>query len=250
MRVVDVPMKDALRWFGQSWREHFVKAPTAWLALLGLWLIATVVMLVIPLIGQVAANILQPTFFAGIMLACRAQERTGQTPPMNSLISGFLQNPQPLVVAGCIIFFIELAIIMLVMSLGLPEITTTADGKSVDFAGFNKAMSGKEWIAVLFFLLVGLIKGVFWFVPPLLAFHDMKAGAAIRWSLYAFLTNFGAIFLYGVLVVGLFILVILTYGAAMIIALPLMAITNYTGYKAMFVEDGPPVADPRTGAAG
>lgn len=246
MRVVDVPMKDALRWFGQGWREHFVKAPVAWLALLGLWLIATIVMLVIPLIGQVAANILQPTFFAGIMLACRAQERGGE-PQMSSLVAAFRRNPQPLIVAGCVIFFIELLIIMLVMTLGLPEIKATADGKSVDFAGFSKAMEGKEWIAVIFFLLVGLIKGVFWFVPPLLAFHDMKAGAAIRWSLYAFLSNFGAIFLYGVLVVVLFMLVILTYGAAMVVALPLMAITNYTGYKAMFVEDAVPPEDPRTG---
>lgn len=246
MRVVDVPMKDALRWFGQGWREHFVKAPLAWLALLGLWLIATIVMLVIPLIGQVAANILQPTFFAGIMLACRAQERGGE-PQMSSLVAAFRRNPQPLIVAGCLIFFIELLIIMLVMTLGLPEIKATADGKSVDFAGFSKAMEGKEWIAVIFFLLVGLIKGVFWFVPPLLAFHDMKAGAAIRWSLYAFLSNFGAIFLYGVLVVVLFMLVILTYGAAMVVALPLMAITNYTGYKAMFVEDAVPPEDPRTG---
>lgn len=247
MRVVDVPMKDALRWFVQGWREHFMKSPLAWLALLGLWLIATIVMIVIPLVGQVAANILQPAFFAGIMLACRAQERGGE-PQMNSLIAAFRLNPQPLIVAGCIIFFIELMVVMLVMSLGLPEITTTPDGKSVDIPGFSKAMEGKEWIALIFFLLVGLIKGVFWFVPPLLAFHDMKAGAAIRWSLYAFLSNFGAIFLYGVLVVVLFLLVILTYGAAMIIALPLLAITNYTGYKAMFVEDAPLRDDPRTGA--
>ncbi|MDX2219079.1 MAG: BPSS1780 family membrane protein [Burkholderiales bacterium] len=247
MRVVDVPMKDALRWFGQGWREHFVKAPLAWLALLGLWLIATIILIVIPLIGQVAANILQPVLFAGIMLACRAQER-GKDPQMNSLFAAFKLNLQPLIVAGCIIFFIELMVILLVMNLGLPEITTTPDGKSVDLGAFRSAMDGKEWIAVLFFLLVGLIKGVFWFVPPLLAFHDMKAGDAIRWSLYAFLSNFGAIFLYGVLVVGLMLLVILTYGAAMIVALPLLAITNYTGYKAMFVEDEPAQADPRTGA--
>lgn len=247
MRVVDVPMKDSLRWFGQAWREHFVKAPLAWLALLGLWLIATIVMMLIPLVGQVAGNILQPAFFAGIMLACRAQER-GVDPQMNSLAAGFRENAQPLIVAGCVIFFIELLIIMLVMALGMPEVTATPDGKSVDFAGFSKAMEGKEWIAVLFFLLVGLVKGVFWFVPPLLAFHDMRAGAAIRWSLYAFLSNFGAIFLYGVLVTAMFLLVVVTYGAAMIIALPLLAITNYTGYKAMFVEDEPVLDDPRTGA--
>lgn len=249
MRVVEVPMKDALRWFAQGWREHFVKAPLAWLALLGLWLIATIVLLVIPLIGQVAANILQPAFFAGIMLACRAQER-GAEPQMNSLIAAFKQHAQPLIVAGCVIFFVELLVVMLVMSLGLPEVQATSDGKSIDFAGFRAAMDGKEWIAVIFFVLVGLIKGVFWFVPPLLAFHDMKASAAIRWSVYAFLSNFGAIFLYGVLVVGLFMLVILTYGAAMIVALPLMAITNYTGYKAMFVEDAAVIEDPRTGAEG
>ncbi|MBL8516118.1 MAG: hypothetical protein JNM76_04020 [Betaproteobacteria bacterium] len=249
MRVADVPAKDAARWFAEAWRNHFSKTPMAWLALLGLWLIVTIMLIVVPLVGQVAANILQPAFFAGIMLACRAQERGGE-PQMNSLIAAFRQHPQPLIVAGCVIFFIELLVVMLVMTLGLPEITATPDGKSVDVAGFMKAMDGKEWIAVTFLLLVGLIKGVFWFVPPLLAFHDMKAGAAIRWSLYAFLSNFGAIFLYGVLVTAMFMLVLVTYGAAMVIALPLMAITNYTGYKAMFVEDEPVPADPRTGAEG
>jgi uncharacterized membrane protein len=247
VRVVDVPVKDALRWFGQAWREHFVKTPLAWLALLGLWLIATIVLIVIPLVGQVAANILQPAFFAGIMLACRAQER-GVEPQMNALIAAFRQHPRPLIVAGCVIFFIELLIMMLVMSLGLPEITLTEDGKRPDFAAFRVAMEGKEWIAAVFFVLVALVKGVFWFVPPLLAFHNMKASDAIRWSVYAFLSNLGAILLYGVLVMALFMLVILTYGAAMVVALPLLAITNYTGYKAMFAETPVQLGDPRTGS--
>lgn len=223
-----------------------MKAPLAWLALLGLWLLSTIFLLIIPVVGQIAANVLQPVFFAGIMLACRAQE-AGEVPTMNAIFSGFRENARALIIAGCIIFFIEIVVIMLVRLLGLPDITMTADGKSLDFAAFQTAMDGKEWIAFLFFFLVATVKGVFWFVPPLLAFHKMSAGAAIRWSLYAFLSNMGAILLYGLVAVLLLAAVILTFGAMMVFALPLMAISNYTGYKAMFEEGPSQTADPRTG---
>ena len=249
MRVIDVPARDALRWYKLAWRDHFMKAPLGWLALLGLWLLSTLFLLIIPIVGQIAANVLQPAFFAGIMLACRAQE-SGEAPKMNAIFGAFRQNARALIIAGCIIFFIELLVILLVRTLGLPDIGMTPDGKSLDFAAFQQAMDGKEWIAFVFFVLVALIKGVFWFVPPLLAFHNMSASVAIRWSLYAFLSNMGAILLYGLLVMLLFVAVILTYGAVMVFALPLMAISNYTGYKAMFAEDSVPLADPRTGAEG
>ena len=42
-----------------------------------------------------------------------------------------------------------------------------------------------------------IVKGALWFAPAVLAFHDLSTAHAIRWSLYAALSNLGAMALYG-----------------------------------------------------
>lgn len=235
MQVVDVPTAQSLLWIRDAWRL-FKVAPFAWMGLTAGWIALTLGLLLIPVLGQLAANLLQPIFFAGFMIAARAQE-SGEVPRMVHLFAAFRVNAVPLISVGTVMFLATLAIIVMMALLGLPEIPTTADG-SLDMEGLRTAFSGKEWLIILGLALISLVKGALWFAPPLLAFHKMSAAHAMRWSIYAFVSNFGAVLLYGVLVVVIYALAILPYGAGLFIAMPLMVISNYTSYKAMFREDG------------
>jgi hypothetical protein len=55
----------------------------------------------------------------------------------------------------------------------------------------------------------------------------------------AFVTNFGAALLCGIAVLVMYFVALLPAGIGMFIALPLMAICNYTSYKAVFATDPP-----------
>lgn len=238
MKVIDVPASSGFRWIKLAWNNHFKKAPLAWMGLMAVWFVVSFGMLIIPVVGQVAASILQPVFFAGFMLACRTQEQ-GEMLQVSGIFSALRSgNVRPLLIVGCVLLAGQFLIVMGITALGLPELTLTADGKNIDVEAFRTGMQGKEWLIFLFIGLTALLKGALWFVPPLLAFHDMKASHAMRWSVYAFLSNFTALLVYGAIIVVIYLLALLPYGLGLLIAVPVVAISNYTGYSAMFVEDG------------
>lgn len=247
MKVVEVPARDAVRWFQVAWRDYFVKSPLGWIAALGLWLLSQFVPLLLGLLPLVVViGLLQPLLFAGLMHACREQE-LGQEPKMGAMMAGFRFNGGALFQAGCIMFAV-FALVSLAFQPFMPELPAVKPGEPADQQAVLRALQDKSGVLFALGLVIALLKAVFWFVPPLLAFQKMSAMHAIRWSLYAFLSNAGAVILYGLIIFALFAAVMFTLGALLVLVLPLMAITNYVGYKAMFVEDLP--EDPRTGMAG
>jgi uncharacterized membrane protein len=84
------------------------------------------------------------------------------------------------------------------------------------------------------FLLTVLVKGAMWFAPPLIAFHGMTTVQAMRWSVYAAISNLGAMIVYGAALLGMFFLALIPWGLGLLVALPLMAISTYIGYREVF----------------
>lgn len=244
MQVIDVHATQGWLWIRQAW-GYFKAAPLGWMSLVGGWIIVTFGLMIVPLVGPIAANVLQPVFFAGFMLACRNQDN-GKMPAIADLFAAFRLNLRALVVVGSILLGLELLIFVSIEALGFPSLTLSEDGKSIDFATFYANLGNNLGPLFLGLALLAFVKGALWFAPPLLAFHNMSAGHAMRWSFYAFLSNFSAVFVYSVLIVAMYVLALLPWGAGLFIAMPLMVISNYTGYKAMFREDEPVAPVPRT----
>jgi len=73
-----------------------------------------------------------------------------------------------------------------------------------------------------------------WFAPPLIVFHGMPASHAIRWSVYAALSNAGAMIVYGVILMVLMILAWLPFGLGLFVLLPVLVISTYTSYRDIF----------------
>ncbi len=143
-----------------------------------------------PFLGPVVANFLQPVFFASFAIAAYRQS-AGERVLMADLFGGFRHNLRPLVNLGAILLMFEIVVITGMAMLGLPLPSEGAGEPQINLDAFTDALQGKEWILLLGTTLLVILKGAFWFAPQLIAFHGMGTIQAMRWSVYAAISNIG-----------------------------------------------------------
>jgi hypothetical protein len=232
-RVADLPASRGAGWLRESFR-FFRAAPLQWMGLCSGWIAITLALIIVPLVGGVIANVLQPVFFASFAIAAWRQA-AGERLMMGDLFSGFRRKWRALVIVGTVLLVAEIAIFALMAWMGLPMLPRDEGGITV--AEYVEMFEGKEWILALGFVATVVVKGALWFAPPLIAFHGMNAGHAMRWSAYAAVGNLGTMMVYGAALMGLFFLGILPYAFGLLVVIPMMAISTFVGYREVFESD-------------
>jgi hypothetical protein len=230
IKVAEVPAGRGIAWLAEAF-GLFRRYPMAWIGLCAGWLIVTFGLLLVPLLGGVIANFLQPVFFASFAITALRQA-AGEPVAMGDLFLGFRRNLRALINLGAVLLVVEIAIVALMAFLGLPMGGEGENAPTV--REYVKLLEGKEWILLVGFTLTVLVKGALWFAPPLIALHDMPMTHAMRWSLYAALANFGTMVVYGIALVALFFVAILPWALGLLVAIPLMVISTYIGYREVF----------------
>lgn len=231
-RVAEVAASRGAFWLAEAF-NLFRRKPMAWIGLCMGWIVITFGLILVPIIGGVIANFLQPVFFASFAIVALRQA-AGEPIAMGDLFLGFRRNLRSLVNLGAILLIAEILIFALMAALGLPMASTE---EKFTMADYVQLLKGKEWILMLGFLLTVLVKGALWFAPPLIALHDMPVMHAIRWSLYAALANLGAILVYGLALLGLFFAALIPWGLGMLVVIPMMVISTYIGYRDVFEKE-------------
>ena len=238
VRVAELPVARGVAWIGEAF-ALFRRSPVAWIGLCAGWVAIWFGLLMVPLVGPIVGNLLQPVFFAGFAIAAFKQT-AGEPVTMGELFGGFKRNLRGLIHIGIIMVIVQLASLMLMRGLGLPG--WPAD-KPFDVVQYAQMMRESWWILAAGFGVAAAASGALWFAPQLLVFHDMPVSHAIRWSVYATLANLGAMFLYGALLLALLFAAWIPFGLGMLVMLPVMAISTYTGYRDIF-ESGPQARAP------
>lgn len=233
IKVAEIPASRGAAWLAQGF-GLFRQRPMAWIGLCTGWIVITFGLILVPLIGGVAANFLQPVFFASFAIAALRQG-AGEPVVMGDLFQGFRRNVRALINLGAILLIAEIAIFALMAVLGLPMASGT--DKPFTVSEYVDALKGKEWILALGFLLTVTVKGALWFAPPLIALHGMTTGHAIRWSVYAALANLGSMMVYGVILFALFFVALIPWGLGLLVVIPVMAISTYFGYREVFENE-------------
>jgi uncharacterized membrane protein len=99
------------------------------------------------------------------------------------------------------------------------------------------AAPGIVIVVVLTALLLILPLGLtLWWSPALVAVHDVTSFEAMKRSLFACLRNWRALLVYGVLALVMCVVAIIPLGLGLIVAGPVLAISWWAGYRAIFVE--------------
>jgi hypothetical protein len=244
MRVNDVPWRQGATWIKEAF-ALFGAQPLQWLALMFAWLLVTLMLGVVPLIGRSLATIAQTAFFAGFMLACKDQQ-AGKTVNVGYLVAALQKNARSLILVGSVALLAHTAVTMLVVALGyrtdglVETMRLPAEElqKAVQSGALAAQIEKLMPLTLLAHFLNTIIMAVLWFVAPLLAFHpDMRPGHAIRWSVFALVTNFGAMLVFGALMMLLFLVGAIPLGLGLILVLPIFIITNYTSYRASIADN-------------
>lgn len=239
LRVRDVRSSRGPAWLAGGWM-HFRGAPMVWMGLSAGWMLITLALVLVPVIGGVAANLLQPVFFASFAMTARKQ-LGGEAPEMGDLFLGFRRPLRPLINLGALLLAVEIAIFYLMAALGLPGMGTGDEAEEIaTIADYARLLQGLEWILVVGLVLTALVKGALWFAPALLAFHELSTAHAIRWSLFAALSNVGAMLAYGIALTVVFVAGALPWGLGLLVVIPVMVASTYTGYADVFEEKAAP----------
>ncbi|MGE5615690.1 MAG: BPSS1780 family membrane protein [Bacillota bacterium] len=239
--VAELPAARGFGWLVDAFRL-FARRPFPWIGLCAGWLVISFGLFIVPFIGPVIMNFLQPAFFASFAIAAFRQV-AGEPVLMGDLFSGFRRNFRALVNLGAIMLIAEIAIFALMAVLGLP-LMSPPEQQGVTVQEFVESLRGKEWTLLVGFILTVIVKGALWFAPPLIAFHDMPTAHAMRWSVYAALANLGAMLLYGLVLCAGFMLGMLTWFIGFIVVLPVMAVSTFVGYREVFEGRAPVPSSP------
>jgi uncharacterized membrane protein len=239
MRVVDVPVSASLGWIREAFSIYRAQ-PLAWTSLAAGWLLITLALMMVPIIGLPLAQISQPAFFAGMVIACRDQEM-GKPVVFAHLVAGFQAAGRPLVQVGSIVLLADILINLAFAASGVlgSFADAQADAKSVEeiMGAARKSFSESMWGWLALALSTALVHGMTWFTAALLAHRAMPASHAIRWSFYALIGNFIPLAFFGVVMMVLFVLGALPLWLGLLVFFPLYIITHYTSFKSIFRAD-------------
>jgi hypothetical protein len=203
-----VAASQGVRWLGEGWRL-FRAAPLAWLALACVYLLGTNILALVPVVGFVAALMIVPALTVGMMSAARAASH-GVQPAVRMLAEGFRNEGRAQLALGGVYFLCS----MLVFG---GTALADPDAKLRAVLG-GRAQAGELALGdlVLPLAVFGLsylpVLMLFWFAPPLAAWHATGALKALFFSLAACLLNWRAFLAYAAAV------------AVMMLAVPLAAL--------------------------
>lgn len=187
------------RWLGEGWRL-FRAAPLGWLALVfGYWVIMTVISIV-PYAGTAVAAVLVPAFSMGFMAAGRAAEQ-GVRLELGLLFHGLRHDARRQLVLGVA----YLACLFAVLG-G----TALADGGALArwmLGGRrpeDETLQSADFVSAMLTgaLLYAPVMAMFWFAPPLCAWHATAPAKALFFSIAACVMNWRAFLAYGAVAAG------------------------------------------------
>jgi hypothetical protein len=242
---------------GWTWIKEgfalFRKSPANWIAIVLLLFAATKLLAFVSLLGIVVV-LLMPIFIVGLMEGCRALER-GEPLQLAHLACGFRHNAAQLVTIGGVSLVGNLAVMMIVMSLGGDAMSTLAKAVSQGGAAAGPAAEMQAASSTLArALLVGMLVSLpllmaIWYAPLLVYFRDATALEAMKSSLIACAKNAPALLVYGLAVLGGMLLAmpfamsLRQYDLALWLLAPVLLPSLYASYKDIYLEGSAPQPD-------
>ncbi len=214
-------------WVKQGLRVFF-KQPLAMAGLFFMFMMGISLLAVIPLVGTFLAVALVPAGTLGLMAASREAD-AGRFPMPVTLLTAFRDGSERSKAMWLLggLYAAVLLVVMLVSSLLLPtEALQALQGDQVDPEKVRETLMGPGLLAVA--LLYVPMLAAFWHAPPLVHWHGVTPVKALFFSWLACWRNKGAMLVFGLGWLGIFLLAgLLTSLVASLLGPQALAIVTY-----------------------
>jgi len=222
-------------WWSGGW-GLFREATGLWIGISVAFIVVTVLLSKIPIVGSLTNSLLMPVLSGGLMLGCRSLD-SGEGLSFDHLFSGFRKNTGQLVLIG-VLYLVGIVVIVLGILLLL-----FAGGMGAALKGgadMKAAMGGGNVLIIMFGMLVGMVLFIplamaNWFAPALVVFHNLSAMEAMKLSLKGCWRNNVPFLVYGIVGVFLAIAASIPIFLGWLLLAPTMICANYVAYREIFV---------------
>jgi uncharacterized membrane protein len=233
-----VPIGAGAEWLGYGWNA-FKEAPLPWIGIFVVFVVMSFLANLIPLVGIVLNSLLGPVLAGGIFLACDGQRRGGGL-DFAKLFGGFSTGTAGLLAIGALNL-----VFTLVTQVGM---SAAMYGPSVAVEAFLAMMTGGTPPApnfdagrMLGFALVTMVVAIplamaMWLAPGLITLNGVAPMDAMRRSLVGCLRNFGTLFVYVLMAIGVGIAATLPCFLGWFVAFPMLFAATYAAYRNFFYD--------------
>jgi uncharacterized membrane protein len=211
-----------------------MKQPGMWVLLFIVYLVCFVLLGLIPLLGGIANMLLYPVFAAGFMLTCQALDK-GEEIGIEHLFAGFKNKTSDLMVVGLLALVGTLIVVVpaALIAGGAGVFAAMTGGTAAIMAmGVTMVVVALAVMAVTIPIYMAL-----WFAAPLVIFHGLKPGDALKASFFACLKNVIPFLLYSIVLLVLFVLAAIPFGLGFLVLVPVLFASVYTSYREIFFDD-------------
>ena len=255
MKLNIVPARTGLRWVKLG-VQTFVRQPLALAGLFFMYMAAVLVLSSVPVLGPVIGGLLVPAATLGLM-AATAEAAKGRFPMPSVLLSAFRagqQRARAMLVLGALYTGASLLASLIggLMAGGAPTPEAT---------GGQAAAAQMDDRTLVVLLLHAPLMVLFWHAPALVHWHGVAPAKSLFFSAVAFLRNIGAMLVYGLAWLGVFIVVgfvlsaisVLFGGAvaartlmmpAVLLLVAMFSTSMYFTFRDSFVADEPAALPP------
>jgi uncharacterized membrane protein len=222
---------------------NFKASPLFWIINIILLFVIFMVLGMIPILGMLATNILNPVIMGGLMLGTYAVSQ-GQPMTVAHLFSGFKQHAGSLVTVG-VLYLAGIIVVLLVTGViayltggfdGFMTLAASQSGQAPDPAQVLAAY-GSLKIAGIFYilLLIPLLFSII-FAPVLVVMHNLKPLQAMKLSFVGCIKNILPIIVWFILIFLLIIIGIIPLGLGLLVVFPLITASTFSAYKTIFTN--------------
>jgi uncharacterized membrane protein len=232
-------------WIAQGWKL-FVRAPLMWIIAMVLLFIAFVALSLVPILGSIAVQLLQPVVAAGLIVAAHSLDRGGEF-ELEHLFAGFKKNFGNLVLVGLLFLLAGIAVVMVFVAFVAFSVGTaflTGDPNQALATLAASALTLLLGVLIMLALLVPLA-AAYWFAPALVIMHDLPPVAEMMESFFGCFRNFVPFLVYGIVLFFLAILAAIPFGLGFLALVPVVMASIYVGYRQIFTEEVAAPAPPK-----
>lgn len=233
-----VPVGRGASWIGEGW-ALFKAAPVMWIVALLILFGIQMVLGLIPVLGGLVSIVIGPFFMAGLLAFGHGIAR-GEAADLGKLFIGVKQKTGALVAVALIYFLMVIALIVAFLAVGFAMLGGLSALTEGNMDGLINAimngggLTGLLILALAFVAVMTLVAAAYWYAPGLVLYTDLGAGAALKESFRACLSNWLAFLVYGILGVLLMIIGMIPFGIGLLVVLPLLMASYYASFRDLF----------------